>query len=84
MTAIHKYEKDNGLPHNAINKVISARGHDGAFAKLERGELSLAEFYPMVCTRNSRHAMVSPTANSYDYPVEGRSPHHARCSCNCL
>jgi hypothetical protein len=49
LQAIVRYERKHNYPHNCIGKVIVQNGHNGAFAKLERGELSLAEFYPLVC-----------------------------------
>lgn len=49
MHAIAQHEKQNGIPHNSINKAIENAGGEGVFAKLERGELTLAEFYPLVC-----------------------------------
>ncbi len=43
--AIARYERDHGLPHNAINHGIVAAGEAGAWSRLERGELPLDEFY---------------------------------------
>lgn len=48
LQAIVRYEKKHNLPHSSIGKVIVQNGHDGSFAKLERGELPLTEFYPLV------------------------------------
>lgn len=42
--AIARYEKDHGLPPNAINRVVVAAGEDGAWARLERGELTAQTF----------------------------------------
>ena len=44
LAAIADYERKIGLPENTINKVIGKAGDDGAFARLERGELTVDEF----------------------------------------
>ncbi|OGK99303.1 MAG: hypothetical protein A3I14_16360 [Candidatus Rokubacteria bacterium RIFCSPLOWO2_02_FULL_73_56] len=44
--AIARYERAHGLPANAINRAVAAAGETGAWARLERGELGLAGFYP--------------------------------------
>ncbi|KAI8359790.1 HAD-like domain-containing protein [Blakeslea trispora] len=45
MAGIHRFEKENGLPRNYINVAIVKQGEQGAFQKLERGEIKLHEFY---------------------------------------
>ncbi|TPX56481.1 hypothetical protein PhCBS80983_g04497 [Powellomyces hirtus] len=47
LQGIRKFELTKGLPENYLNVAIQSRGEDGAFQKLERGELSLAVFYPL-------------------------------------
>jgi putative hydrolase of the HAD superfamily len=42
--AIARYETARGLPPNAINRVVAAAGETGAWARLERGELTAATF----------------------------------------
>jgi putative hydrolase of the HAD superfamily len=42
--AIADYERTRGLPSNAINRVVAAAGESGAWARLERGELTVATF----------------------------------------
>ena len=42
--AIARYERDHGLPANAINRVVATAGEAGAWARLERGELTVATF----------------------------------------
>jgi putative hydrolase of the HAD superfamily len=42
--AIARYEAARGLPPNAINRVVAATGEAGAWARLERGELTAATF----------------------------------------
>ena len=44
LAAIARYERDHGLPPQAINRVIRAAGEAGAWSRLERGELSLEAF----------------------------------------
>jgi len=39
-----RLEAERGLPVNVIGKVVIAAGADGAWAKLERGELSMQDF----------------------------------------
>jgi len=46
LQAIRDYEAELGLARNAINRVASETAPIGAWSRLERGELSLAEFYP--------------------------------------
>ena len=43
-SAIADYETRNGIESNTINKVIGAAGEEGAFARAERGEISVHEF----------------------------------------
>ncbi|KAH8549106.1 HAD-like domain-containing protein [Umbelopsis sp. PMI_123] len=45
MQGIHRYEKKVGLPRNYINLSIVQQGENGAFQKLERGEIKLQDFY---------------------------------------
>ena len=42
--AIARHERERGLPPNAINHAIAAAGETGAWARLERGELTVATF----------------------------------------
>jgi putative hydrolase of the HAD superfamily len=42
--AIARYERARGLPANAINRAIAASGETGAWARLERGELTADTF----------------------------------------
>lgn len=39
--AIARYERDHGLPANAINRAVVASGASGAWSRLERGELTI-------------------------------------------
>jgi len=44
--AIREYEAELGLPRNAINRVAAETAPNGAWSRLERGELSMEAFYP--------------------------------------
>ena len=39
--AIARYERDHGLPPDAINRAVVATGERGAWSRLERGELAV-------------------------------------------
>ncbi|MGH7302535.1 MAG: HAD family hydrolase [Candidatus Rokuibacteriota bacterium] len=43
--AIARYEREHGIEANAINRVVVAAGESGAWARLERGELTMQTFY---------------------------------------
>jgi len=43
--AIARYERERGLEVNAINRVVVAAGEQGAWPRLERGELTVQTFY---------------------------------------
>lgn len=45
LEAFAAYELELGLPAQALNKAIVAAGVNSAWARLERGELSMAEFF---------------------------------------
>ena len=44
--AIQRYERDRGFARNAINRVAAETAPNGAWSRLERGELSMESFYP--------------------------------------
>jgi putative hydrolase of the HAD superfamily len=44
--AIAAYERELGIAPGSVNRLVVARGADGAWARLERGELTLDAFYP--------------------------------------
>jgi putative hydrolase of the HAD superfamily len=44
LAAIAGYEQAQGLPPTSINRVVRAAGETGAWARLERGELTVATF----------------------------------------
>lgn len=44
-TAIARYEAELGLPPQSINRAVAGAGEAGAWARLERGEITLEAFY---------------------------------------
>lgn len=44
--AIRAYEHELGLPRNFINRVAADTAPNGAWSRLERGELAMEAFYP--------------------------------------
>ena len=44
--AIARYEQELGIPANFVNHVVVDTGPQGAWSRLERGEVSMAEFEP--------------------------------------
>ena len=43
--AIAEYEEELGLPLNAVNRVVASTAPGGAWSRLERGEISMEQFY---------------------------------------
>ena len=43
--AIAEYERELGLPPNAVNHVVANTAPQGAWSRLERGEISMEQFY---------------------------------------
>src|SRR2546422_1032868 len=46
LEAIARYEAERGIPAGFVNRVVVAAGDASAWARLERGELTLEAFYP--------------------------------------
>jgi putative hydrolase of the HAD superfamily len=44
LAAIARYEREAGLPDNAVNRAVVDAGEAGAWARLERGELTAESF----------------------------------------
>ncbi|KAJ3149287.1 hypothetical protein HDU86_007010 [Geranomyces michiganensis] len=65
LQGIRKFEKSAGLPENFLNVAIQARGENGAFQKLERGELPLSEFYTLFGNECSDFAVNVPAYNAW-------------------
>jgi len=43
--AIAEYERELGIPANFVNRVVAETAPDGAWSRLERGEISMETFY---------------------------------------
>ena len=43
--AIARYEEELGIPAGFVNRVVIEAGADGAWARLERGELAMEDFF---------------------------------------
>jgi epoxide hydrolase-like predicted phosphatase len=72
--AIQRYERDHGLPHNAINRAIVEAGEGGAWSRLERGELTLDDFGPCF-ERDCREAgLAVGAARMMQYVAEAGTP----------
>jgi len=57
--AIAEFERELGVAPNSVNEVIRAAGHDGAFARLERGDLTVGSFAPAFARDCDRAGMIS-------------------------
>ncbi len=68
--AIARYEREHGIEHNAINHMIVDRGEDGAWSRLERGELSLDEFYAPFEDDCRAHGLDVDARRMMDYIAE--------------
>jgi putative hydrolase of the HAD superfamily len=44
--AIADFEIEHGIPSGRINRIVVDSGRDGAWSRLERGEMPMQEFYP--------------------------------------
>ena len=42
--AIAAYERENGIAENFVNRVVAESAPDGAWSRLERGEIEMAQF----------------------------------------
>jgi putative hydrolase of the HAD superfamily len=63
MHAIAEYEREAGLPAGLVNRHIVERGPEGAWARLERGELATEAFFAAFDAEFARagHAMCART-----------------------
>ena len=43
--AIRRYERELGIPEGVVNRVVVDTGPQGAWSRLERGEVAMADFY---------------------------------------
>ena len=72
--AIARYERDHGLAANALNLAIVAAGPAGAWSRLERGELELADFYAPFEVDCRAQGVTVDGARMMDYIAEARAP----------
>jgi putative hydrolase of the HAD superfamily len=75
--AIARYERDHGLAPNAINRAITAAGDTGAWARLERGELELMDFFPAFEADCRAHDVVLSGARVMAYIAQAAVPRPA-------
>jgi len=54
LAGISQFERANDIPANYINVCIMKMGEHGVWERLERGELTLSEFYPLFGSELSR------------------------------
>lgn len=47
IVGISRFERKLKLPVNYLNALVTAHGREGAFQRLERGELAMADFLPL-------------------------------------
>ena len=74
LAAIARYERDHGLTDNAINRAIAGTGPEGAWSRLERGEIGLDEFFtPFEADCQARGVTVDG-ARMMAYIAEAREP----------
>jgi len=72
--AIARYERDHGLAVNAVNRAIVASGPTGAWSRLERGELELADFYASFEVDCRAQGVAVDGARILAYIGEARAP----------
>jgi putative hydrolase of the HAD superfamily len=72
--ALARYERDHGLPHNAINRAIVAAGEQGAWSRLERGEIALEEFFALFEADCRAHGVAVRGRRMMEYIAEARRP----------
>lgn len=72
--AIQRYERDHGIEHNSINHSIVRAGDEGAWSRLERGELTLDEFAEPFERDCARMGLTVDAARMMAYIAEAGSP----------
>jgi putative hydrolase of the HAD superfamily len=72
--AIARYERDLGLERDAVNRAIVAAGDAGAWARLERGELTLEAFYPLFDADCAAGGLTVSGARMMAYIAEASRP----------
>ena len=72
LRAIAQYERDHGIAPNAINRAVVASGEAGAWARLERGELTLPAFYAPFEADCRAYGIAVSAARLMGYVAEAR------------
>ena len=72
--AIARYERDHGLPAGAINRAVVAAGEQGAWARLERGELTVETFCAPFEADCRAHGVTIDGARVMAYVAEAAVP----------
>lgn len=72
LRAIARYERDHALAPDAINRAVVASGEAGAWARLERGELTLPTFYAPFEADCRAYGIEVSAARLMDYVAEAR------------
>ncbi len=75
--AIARYERDHGLAANAVNRAIAAAGDEGAWSRLERGELAVTDFFPAFEADCHAHGVALSGARVMAYIAEAAVPRPA-------
>ena len=72
--AIARYERDHGLPAGAINRAVVNAGEQGAWARLERGELTVETFCAPFEADCRAHGVTIDGARVMAYVAEAAVP----------
>lgn len=68
--AIARYERDHGLPPDAINRAVVATGERGAWSRLERGELTVEAWCALFENDCRAHGLTVDAARLMRYIAE--------------
>ena len=72
--AIARYELDHDIAHNAINHAIVAAGEQGAWSRLERGELGIEELFEPLQADCRRSGIEIDARRMMEYIAEAGIP----------
>src|SRR5947199_4711935 len=78
LEAIARFEAEQGIPAGFVNRVVVATGAAGAWSRLERGELTLATFYPAFERASAEAGHHVDTSEMEARGNEMKLPHQAR------
>ena len=74
LRAIARYELDHDIAHNAINHAIVAAGEQGAWSRLERGELGIEELFEPLQADCRRSGIEIDARRMMEYIAEAGIP----------